>query len=174
MNSKTRKRHFIFVFLWLGFTVLAFAFFSKQRLVNFDNENTLLDIDYVQLGHYLQRYSSPDNNGLASSVIHFSKPGCECQQFSESHIEDINKLALGSQFKIQNVVLDHDEIIPAVPSVAIIDPTGEVIYFGPYGQGLGCSQTTGFAQTMLSNFLKGFAANIVIREAKGCYCSLQA
>ncbi|WP_413699741.1 DUF6436 domain-containing protein [Psychromonas sp. KJ10-10] len=68
--------------------------------------------------------------------------------------------------------LGEHNIIPSTPSVAIISNMGEVIYYGPYGQGIACSQTAGYAQTMLKNYLKGYIGNVVIKDAKGCYCSL--
>jgi hypothetical protein len=172
LSRKFKKRHLTIVGVWIIFTVLAFAYFSTERLVNFDVDNKLLEVDHLQLGRYLETYQSSQENGLANSVIHFSKPNCTCQKFSQDHIQDINKMAEDNQFSVTNVVLEQHDIIPATPSVAILDTFGEVIYFGPYGQGLGCSQTSGFAQTMLNNFVKGFSANIIIREAKGCYCSV--
>lgn len=152
--------------------MLALAYFSKERLVDFDMDNKLQGIDHLQLGNYLKVYRPLPKKGLGNSVIHFSKPDCACQKFSQAHIQDINRIAHDNQFNVANVVIEQHDVIPATPSVAILDESGDIIYFGPYGQGLGCSETSGFAQTMLKNFLHGFSANIVIEEAKGCYCSL--
>ena len=181
LNSKLKKRHLTIVVVWILFTVLAFAYFTKQRLVNFDSDNKLQGVDHLQLANYLKNYTSSEtiglgdglDNSLGNRVIHFSKPNCACQQFSQEHISDLNKMAEANHFSVVNVVVEQDNLIPATPSVAILDADGDVIYYGPYGQGLGCSQTSGFAQTMLNNFVKGFSANIIIREAKGCYCSLE-
>lgn len=172
LNSQLKKRHLTIVVVWISFTVLAFAYFAKEKLVIFDINNKLQGVDHLQLATYLKNDFSSGTQGLGKKVIHFSKPDCDCQKFSLDHIQDINKIANDNQFGIMNVVLEQHEIIPATPSVAILDESGDVIYFGPYGQGLGCSQTSGFAQTMLNNFVKGFSANIIIREAKGCYCPL--
>ena len=60
-----------------------------------------------------------------------------------------------------------------VPGMAVsVVHNGEVVYFGPYGAGLACSQTSGYAQTILNNFIKGYAANFIIKNAKGCYCKV--
>lgn len=171
LNSQLKKRHLTIV-VWLSFTVLAFAYFAKERLVKFDVDNKLQGVDHLQLANYLQDYTSTETIGLGNRVIHLSKPDCDCQKFSQEHILDLNKMAEDNQFSIVNVVVEQHEFIPATPSVAILDESGDIIYFGPYGQGLGCSETSGFAQTMLNNLLKGFSANIIIREAKGCYCHL--
>jgi len=172
LNNKTKKRHITLVVIWLGFTVLAFAYFANERLVSFDINNKLQGIDHLELATYLQNYRLAESIGMGNRVIHFSQPNCECQKFSQDHILDLNKMALENHFSVVNVVVNQHEIIPATPSVAILDASGNVIYFGPYGQGLGCSQTTGFAQTMLNNLLKGFSANIIVDDAKGCYCHL--
>lgn len=172
LSSQLHKRHIAVVGFWVVFTVMAFAYFSAERLVKFDMDDKLLEVDHIQLGHYLKEFSSLQSGGLANSVIHFSKPNCACQKFSQNHIQDLNNMAKKNQFNVSSVVIEEHGIIPATPSVAILDASGSVIYFGPYGQGLGCSQTSGFAQTMLNNFVQGYSANIVIREAKGCYCSL--
>jgi hypothetical protein len=172
LNSGFKKRYFAIIVVWLGFTVLAFAYFSKDRLVTFDIDNKLQGVDHLQFAGYLQDYLPTNKVGVGNQVIHFSKTGCDCQKFSQNHIVDLNKMAKKNQFNIVNVEVNEHDIIPATPSVAILDKFGKVIYFGPYGQGLGCSQTSGFAQTMLNNLVQGFSANILVREAKGCYCHL--
>ncbi|MBL4630954.1 MAG: hypothetical protein JKY14_07275 [Paraglaciecola sp.] len=172
LNSKIKNHHLIIVVVWISFTVLAFAYFAQERLVIFDVNNKLQGVDHLQLAHYFQDYSSSESRGLGNKVIHFSKPNCACQKFSQKHILDLNQIAENNQFSVVNVVVEQHAIIPATPSVAILDESGDVIYYGPYGQGLGCSETSGFAQTMLNNFLHGFSANVIISEAKGCYCHL--
>ena len=173
--------------IWLSFTVLAFSYFIQDKLVNFDADHKLINIEHKELAPHLLSLieeaipNIADGNGnrvddnmgnMGNTIIHFSQPNCDCQQYSEAHIKDIDKLALNNNFNIKKIVVDKDTIIPATPSVAIIDNTGDVIYFGPYGQGIACSQTSGYAQTMLNNYVQGYSANIVIKEAKGCYCAV--
>lgn len=172
LNSKVKKRHISIVIIWLSFTILAFAYFAKARLVNFDVDKKLHGIDHLQLATYLQDFRATDSLGSGYRVIHFSQSNCDCQKVSQKHILELNKMAEDNQFSVVNVVVNKHEVIPATPSVAILGASGDVIYFGPYGQGLGCSQTSGFAQTMLNNLLKGFTANIIVDQAKGCYCHL--
>ena len=169
-NSKLTKWRLTIVFIWISFTVAAFIYLVRDKLVSFDLENKLAGINHLQLGITLKPYLDSVLAGKGNTVLHFSQPNCDCQQYSEAHIQDINKIATDYEFTIIKVVLKEHNIIPATPSVAIIDVLGEIIYFGPYGQGLACSQTSGYAQTMLNNFIKGYKANIIIREAKGCYC----
>ena len=169
-NNKLTKFQLTIVIVWLSFTVAAFIYFVSAKLVSFDFENKLEGIGHQQLATSLKPYIKPMLQGIEPTVLHFSKPNCDCQKHSEPHIQDINKIATENEFNIIKVVINEHNMIPATPSVAIIDALGEIIYFGPYGQGLACSQTSGYAQTILNNFLKGYTANIIIKEAKGCYC----
>ncbi|MBA6231925.1 MULTISPECIES: DUF6436 domain-containing protein [unclassified Colwellia] len=158
--------------VWVVFTLSAFGYFTKGRLVDFDESNKLAGIEYQQLSDDFTRYTYQENMTGRNTILHFSTPSCYCQKFSEKHIQDLNKLADVNNFIVKNVVVAQHNIIPSTPSVALIDETGKVVYFGPYGQGLACSKTTGYAQTMLNNYLKGYTANIVVKEAKGCYCNV--
>lgn len=158
--------------VWCVFTIVAFAYFITSKLVNFDPQNKLQHIDNKKLYSALQPYAINMPQGLKNKIMHFYGPNCKCQQYSEKHIKAINNIAAKADFEIINIALTQHDIIPATPSVAITNSIGEVIYFGPYGEGLACSQTSGYAQTVLNNFLKGYADNTIISQAKGCYCPL--
>ena len=170
-NAITKVQVGILIF-WISFTITAFGYFIKDRLVNFDVNDKLENIDYTAMSNYLAPYIGQNNNEKKYTVLHFSTTNCTCQKYSQAHVEDINKLAIANNFNIKNIVINEDDVIPATPSIALIDGLGDVIYYGPYGQGLACSQTSGYAQTMLNNYLKGYSANIIVKEAKGCYCEI--
>ncbi|MFT6900264.1 MAG: hypothetical protein ACJAXS_000426 [Colwellia sp.] len=158
--------------VWIVFTLSAFSYFVKGRLVDFDKSNKLTGIDYQEISNDFTRYTHQEKKAGRTTLLHFSTISCDCQVFSEKHIQDLNKIANANHFIIKNIIVEQHNIIPSTPSVALIDESGEVVYFGPYGQGLACSKTTGYAQTMLNNYLKGYNANIVVKEAKGCYCNV--
>ncbi|GAW96869.1 MULTISPECIES: DUF6436 domain-containing protein [Colwellia] len=172
LNNNLTKFQFTIIIIWLSFTVAAFYYFVMNKLVSFDVDNKLLGIGHQQLATLLTPYIAPGRQGVGNTVLHFSQPNCDCQQYSKAHIQDINLIASDNEFTIIKVVIHEHKIIPATPSVAIFDAQGDIIYFGPYGQGLACSQTSGYAQTMLNNLIKGYKAHIIIKEAKGCYCSV--
>lgn len=171
-NNKITKLQLAILIAWLGFTLLAFGYFITDKLVSFDSNEKLKNVDYQKLSTFLAPYSLPIEGNKKQTVLHFSTPTCNCQKYSDEHIQEINELAAKHDFTIKNINIEKHDIIPSTPSIALIDKSGEIIYFGPYGQGLACSQTTGYAQTILNNFIKGYNENIVIKEAKGCYCSV--
>lgn len=141
-------------------------------MVNFDPENKLAELQYQDVATQLQPYINNSSAQFQGSVLHFSTSGCGCQIYSEAHIKEINQLASDHNFNITNIVISEHDIIPATPAIAIMGNSGELIYFGPYGQGIACSQTSGYAQTILKNYLKGYISNTVVKEAKGCYCPI--
>lgn len=171
-NSVITKLQLGILIVWLSFTIAAFSYFIDGKLVDFDSSQKLKNIEHTDISNYLSHYITHNNNDNMQTILHFSTPECDCQQFSEKHIIDINNLASSHGFNIKNISIKQDKVIPATPSIALIDSAGSVIYFGPYGQGIACSQTSGYAQTMLNNYVKGFKANIVIKDAKGCYCDV--
>ena len=169
LNNKITKTQFSIVFIWLSLTVAGFAYFIDSRLVSFNVDNKLSGLAHQELASSLKQYIEPTAN---NTVLHFYQTDCECQQFSEGHIQDINNIANDNNFSIKNIDIKDHLLVPATPSVAILNNRGDVVYFGPYGEGLACSQTSGYAQTILNNFLKGYAANLIIRDAQGCYCKV--
>jgi len=171
-SNKITKLQLAILIAWLGFTLSAFGYFITDKLVSFDSNKKLKNVDHQKLSTFLSAYSLPIEGNKKHTVLHFSTSTCNCQKYSNEHIQEINELAADHDFTIKNINIDEHDVIPSTPSVALIDESGKIIYFGPYGQGLACSQTTGYAQTILNNFIKGYNENIVIKEAKGCYCSV--
>jgi hypothetical protein len=167
LNKSITHTQIAVLVIWLSLTIAAFAYFIDNKLVDFNADNKLSYLDHQQLSSSLSQYNEPSDN---NTILHFSQPNCQCQSFSEAHISDMNSLAKANNFKVKNITIKDQTLLPATPSVAIVNKHGEVVYFGPYGEGIACSQTSGFAQTMLNNFIKGYAANLIIKDAKGCYC----
>lgn len=164
-----KQRHFAIVVLWITTTIASFIYLTSGRVVEFDPQHSLAQISHQEFLTKWQQIS--DNLPSQRSIVHFQQEGCHCNQVSERHMQTINKQASADDFAIQQVSLSPQlaKLIPSTPAIAIIDK-GQLVYFGPYGEGIACSQTNGFAQTVLSNLQKGYAANLVVSNAKGCYC----
>lgn len=183
LNSRQGKLRLVIIVVWLSFIVAAFVYFAKERLSGFDEQGKLTGFDVASLGAALQPLNnsySESSNQLknaeleatqpATTIVHFSDPNCACQQYSEQHIQAIDALARANNIEVRHYAIASHPVIPSTPSIAILNPAGAIVYFGPYGQGLYCSQTNGYAQTVLNNLIKGYSAYLIVREAKGCYC----
>jgi len=144
----------------------------NSRLVVFDENSKLAEIEHTMLKDYLEPFIVNAIHDDRGKILHFSSEDCHCSQYSNKHIADIDRLAQKNSFEVLNIQLKEHEVIPATPSVAILNNIGDVIYFGPYGEGLACTKTEGYAQTVVHNYLKGFSSNLIIKEAKGCYCAV--
>jgi len=170
-NNKITKLQVSIIVCWLTFTATVFGLSINSRLVDFDGANKLNSIEYLEFSEHISSYIKTGLNGEKGNIIHFTSEDCHCNRYSKQHIEDINQLANKHSFNVEYISLREHDVIPATPSTAIVDNSGKVIYFGPYGEGLECNKTEGYAQTMINNYLKGFSANIVVKEARGCYCT---
>jgi len=141
-NSLITKNQLTIVFIWLSVTIAAFGYFICGRLVNFNFnfDDKLNGVEHQQLAMALKPYTAALANNSTNTVLQFSQPGFQCQQYSKDQIQDINKIATEHQFNILNIALTEHLIVPATPSIAILNNIGDVIYYGPYGEGLACSK----------------------------------
>lgn len=170
-SSKQPSKSQVFIIvIWLVFTFLAFSYFINNNLVFFDKNNKLKGINNQDFAMHLTKFTPDLLNNSTGTIIHFSNGSCHCNQLSDKHIGEIDQLAQVNNFNVLSVNVQIDNFIPSTPSIAILDNVGELIYFGPYGDGLSCSNTTGFAKTVLKNHIKGYSANLILNNAKGCYC----
>lgn len=167
------------IFVWVVYTFAAFVYFTNQKLVSFDPSNSLMGASGAQIAtdlYQLADFNSTAFDRTKPSIIHFIDNDCKCQNTSLAHIKEIDLLAQQHNYNVTTVnVSDYVSLLPlvtSVPSIAILGNNGEFVYFGPYGEGLACSETAGFAQAMLNNYLKGYNAELIASEAKGCYCNI--
>ena len=170
MFKAINKQQILIVLLWLVFTFMAFQYLTLARLKDFDPTGMLLSKSASQ---FVQQLNT--NNGnlqQSNTVIHFQQANCQCNKASESHAKNLEQLSHEHGFNFIRVELTDPNIIPSTPSTAILGNHGELVYFGPFGEGLDCSQTTGYALTMLNNYLKGYSAELIVSSAKGCYCNI--
>lgn len=158
------------VAIWLIYTMFSFVIVSKERLVEFDKYGVLANYDHQQIGALLAEEFA-DNDSLQGAVLHLGRDNCSCSQFTESHVLSLAKMAEEHQLTNLYKKPSKNSVVYSTPAVAIFDNEQQLIYFGPYGQGIGCSETAGFAQTVLSNYVKGYDAAVIISSAKGCYCT---
>jgi len=174
-NKKAQPFHYLLLVTWLTLVVLAAIYFIGLRLVLFDPTNKLQSIESNTLVKQIHQLDSLTNKDLSNAIIHFTSASCRCTQFSDDHKSAINQTAKSNNFNIFNVQLsskNNRSIIPSTPSVLLLDGTGNLLYFGPYSEGLACSQSNGLVELVMSNYKKGFNSHLIVNEAKGCYCNI--
>lgn len=116
----------------------------------------------------------PDN--LSGTLIHISSSDCDCNLLTKKHKYALTNFAKEKRYKIENVVLSQDMLrksnsyIPSTPAVMLVGDNNQLIYFGPYAQGLNCSQQTGLVEVSLENYQKGYNPELILSQASGCYC----
>jgi len=166
--------HYLVLGAWLILVALAAVYFIRLRLVPFDPGQKLQGIESEQFITEIKRFTRLDNAKFSNTVIHFTAPNCHCTQFGEVHKKAINASATLQGFNIVNVQLDPADlntIIPSTPAVLLVDKLGQLLYFGPYSQGLACSQSNGFIETALNNYKIGRSTKLILSETQGCYCN---
>ncbi len=161
---------FSILIAWVAFTILAFRYFTYERLIDFDVNGQLLE---ANVDTFRKQLSQEFFAGLAlpaNSIINFTEPDCSCNKVTQIHINGLATTANKQNMSVLNMQPKNSQLVTSTPSVVITDSNSDVVYFGPYGAGLGCSNTDGLAQTVLDNYIKGFAANMIVADVKGCYC----
>ncbi|WP_426359452.1 DUF6436 domain-containing protein [Pseudocolwellia sp. HL-MZ19] len=164
---------YIIVFVWLGFTVLAAAYFITDRLVAFDPSQKLNNMSQNALVEKIKAEFELPNN-LSNTLINFVSENCRCNQTSSSHLSDVKMTAERENMSVINVVIpdNFSGIIPSTPAVLALDHNSELIYFGPYSEGLSCGSGEGIIDLVMSNYKKGFNAKLIMTSTEGCYCNI--
>ena len=173
-NRSVKPYHYLILGGWLTFVLVAAVYFIRIRLVPFDPNKKLKGIESELIVNQISQIESLVNKKLSNTIIHFTSTGCHCTQFSETHKKTINNSAESDGFNIINVRLDPkhlNSIIPSTPAVLLVDKLGGLLYFGPYSQGLACSESNGLIEIVLNNYQKGFSSKLIMNEAEGCYCN---
>lgn len=137
------------------------------------------------------------------SVVHFWNPDCPCNRFNEVHVKKIisdyadknvqftivvsgkntklRKLReerarkIFSHSAVKNIYSDWsmDKGPPSSPAVAVINSSGELVYFGPYSLGANCSADKGkFVEKVLDQLKdeKQRQKKQLNTLAVGCFC----
>ncbi len=166
------KTHYGIVVLWLGFTVLAAIYFITDRLVSFDPQQKLANVNHQSLvEQIIAEFELP--NHLPNTLINFVGPNCKCNQTSFEHLSDVKNTAKQSKMSVINITIpkEFNGLVPSTPAVMALDNNNELIYFGPYSEGLSCGKGEGIIDLVLSNYKKGFNAQLIMANSEGCYCN---
>jgi len=172
-NNKVGRYHYIVFIIWLVFIVIAAKYFIYDSLISFDPKNRLSG-DSSVIVNEIKSSLALENKLSKKTVIHFTNQNCSCSTYTEDHKKTTDKYSQENGFEIRSIELSEKQsnVIPSTPAVLILDELGELIYLGPYAEGLECSAGSSIVDIVLKNYVKGFNANLIMNDAKGCYCNL--
>ena len=168
--------HYLLVIGWLLLTFVAAAYFIAQRLVEFDPQRTLATLSQEDMQrHFSTLIPINEREANTGKVIHFSSANCRCNRISAAHKSSINLSARQGGLHVIDVELaatSSELPVPSVPAIALFDDKGELAYFGPYSQGIGCGESRSVVEVVLNNIRHGFNPELIVDQAKGCYCNV--
>ena len=173
-DKAVKPYHYAIIGLWLLGIVIASRYFIDSRLVTFDPQQKLTGLSNERIVEQVSHIKALAGTDLRNTIVHFTTPGCSCDQFSVEHKAGINYQAKLDGFKVINLELDptQSSLIPSSPAVLVLDELGKLIYLGPYSIGLSCTQSNGYIELALANYKKGFNSKLIINQASGCYCNI--
>lgn len=172
-NKQFTCQHYIIVGVWLVSIVVAAKYFMQQRAIAFDPNELLTNINEQAL---LATILSTEvtTKFPPTTLFHIYNTECKCNVVTEDHMNSVFAFAKSHDFTIKKILLTKamKDVVPSVPAVLATDEKGELLYFGPYGQGISCSVSNGIIDMVLKNFLNGFKFSSIHNKATGCYCNL--
>lgn len=169
-NNVFQWKHFGVLFCWL-FSVLASAtYFINQQSIAFDPKGQLSSLT----GNNVVARIASEHQLLAEKlqIVEFISPDCHCNRVTELHKRKLERFAVQNGVEFQSVEIKASKTITSTPSILVTDEEGELVYFGPVGEGIGCNENTDAVQTAISNYQKGYNPNFINSQTKGCYCNL--
>lgn len=173
-NKPEEYFQYIIFSTWIVITVLAAIYFIGAKLVMFDPMGKLEGMKSDEIIKALASSGILKNENLLNTVIHFTTPKCRCEANSQEHKSLINIQAKKGGFSVVNIPISTsiEHIIPSTPSAIIIGSSGELVYLGPYSEGIDCSSSNSLIKVVLDNYNKGYNAELILAQTKGCYCNV--
>lgn len=116
-----------------------------------------------------------------SWFVRVKQSDCGCERFVELYHKSF--AARADKDRIQVVTLDLSEsglsvdqqtlvhrLIPATPSVVLLNPQGQIVYFGPYHQEGICSPDNSYLEPVLAALQQGQSLSVLNTLVYGCFC----
>ena len=151
---------------WLVLTVLAFWWFEYRYWRFFAPITATFSGEQVN-----QLYARVGVLGKVT-VVHFANNDCVCNTYSKSHVSRL-QARLSASHQVTLAPLDDallNVAIPASPSTAIWDESGQLAYFGPYSSGAVCGEGQDFVSRVLDAISVKQNPQWVNMVGLGCYC----
>ncbi len=170
--SKTSKVVICWALFWVWLIISAYVLWFKLS----DSYRFFMDDKQPDFSAFMFR--EPQTR---YTIIHFIDPNCSCSQYSHAHINAIkNELGALQHVHVQpgeEAVFFEGEPqawLISSPSAALISPSGELIYYGPYTDALLCNE----GQDLIKQALRQTQKNDDFRWYNvlgyGCFCDWPA
>lgn len=164
--------------VWLILASVAIYSFGGSNFKEFDPHlrlaSQIMSLDFEK--DLLQAMESSGLSTDEARIYHVRSGDCWCDALSKPHAQKIDQWA--TQYAVNAQVIDlakHPslaEYIPSTPAVIVVDQE-QLVYFGPYSEGMGCFAQTGFVDIRMKPYFENPRANFtasIQTEAIGCYC----
>ena len=184
---------FLLVGIWALAMVGAFWHFFHRDLGQFGSGD-LSFFDGEQVSHSLGEQFRP--SAAVGQVVHFWDRDCRCSRFNRQHARDVMQQfgEQGISFVVavpsaaaqadarrlfpeaSDVIVVRDAATVSSPAAAAFNAGGELLYYGPYSDGVLCTSTEGSpVEQVLSDLLADRQPRQWLNlSAVGCYCQWPA
>lgn len=170
LDDKKQRKHYLVLFCWLLSVLVSAQYFIAQQSVAFDPADRLMDLNSESL---LQQIIAEHNVSIQSfQIVEFVSADCHCNRVTELHKRKLENFANQNGVGFSSIEIDSSNSVTSTPSVLVTNNQGELVYFGPVGEGIGCNENTDVVQTAITNYQLGFNPSLVNAQAEGCYCNL--
>lgn len=172
-NKSAKASHYFAVIIWLVSIAGAFFYLINRELSLFDPNEALAGFSSQSLVHNIA-LSLHEGEVIDKTLIHIRDESCHCNSYTTKHAIALDKRAQESHFLVKTLALseiDKLPFIPSTPAVMLVGENNELIYFGPYAEGLACSKNNSMLELSWRNYEKGFNSHLIFNEALGCYCN---
>lgn len=186
------------VALWAAGTAYAFWAFELKHQRSFETRRTVLFDSGTRARSaeaWFQATVAPAlarTDATVATVVHVYSPGCACNRYTQPHLARImaRYQTQGVRFVAATRVSDASAApdglvrvslagdnslawIEATPAALVFDPSGRLVYFGPYSDSGRCGDSGGLVEKVLDRMLGGQSPQPQPFYGGGCFCGTE-
>ena len=164
--------------MWLALILGLLQASASLRLSPFDPAQQLIsrsmDVNFeAELSRALQSRLGPLNNTL----VHVRSGRCFCETLAARHSSKISQdFGRRGYRNIELQLTEDDQLLaffPSSPALVVFNQAQQLIYLGPYAEGLGCiSNDNSLIEQIVRLSSAQYGGPMINAEPEGCYCAL--
>ncbi|EAR11081.1 DUF6436 domain-containing protein [Reinekea blandensis] len=174
-ETKPGRRLWFFVLLWVATVFAALVALFYDQTVVFDDAGRVSGA-YPNVAGYLAALQSQVSTGLPNDkavIIRITEAGCPCNIGSSGHWQEMQQKYDDTLFieqPLKSAPSSLQALIPATPMALYLDSQGQLLYAGPFSQGVLCNSNNSLVEAYVTGEIRQHYAPL---DAAGCYCSLR-